>query len=446
MKSIQFDSTSPNPTSTPYPTPQIWSWVLVAAWLLTGCSPSSGPIMELPKPDLAEVDTLIVEQIQQAEIRVKQKPSSASAWAMLGVVYWVNEFRDIGSQCLNQAVLLDPDQGRWVYYKGLSHLPDQIPLALPSLKTAADLLDKQTFAPRLRLANVLAEDGQLEAAKPHYEAVLSHFPDNPMAILGLGRVAQAAGEDNQAIEYFEQCRDSIHTRKAAHVSLANLYLRQGKLEASEGAQKVADTIELDEEWMDPYLDMVKPYKLGKIAWMDSAGTLMRLGKLAEAQPLVNKIIQHYPDIPKAYIYQGKIHLANKQYPLAETALRKSLSLDKDSIEAMVQLGVSLLWQNKHADAIELFERAIELSPELAEAYYNLALAQSSLGDGNSAKMAFAHTIRLNPGIAEAYVGLATLFIQDNELANALKTVRKGLEASPEHPGLKRLLDGFEIQR
>jgi tetratricopeptide (TPR) repeat protein len=113
---------------------------------------------------------------------------------------------------------------------------------------------------------------------------------------------------------------------------------------------------------------------------------------------------------------------------------------------MVQLGVSLLWQNKHADAIELFERAIELSPELAEAYYNLALAQSSLGDGNSAKMAFAHTIRLNPGIAEAYVGLATLFIQDNELANALKTVRKGLEASPEHPGLKRLLDGFEIQR
>ena len=73
--------------------------------------------MELPKPDLAEVDTLIVEQIQQAEIRVKQKPSSASAWAMLGVVYWVNEFRDIGSQCLNQAVLLDPDQGRWVYYK-----------------------------------------------------------------------------------------------------------------------------------------------------------------------------------------------------------------------------------------------------------------------------------------------------------------------------------------
>ena len=40
--------------------------------------------------------------------------------------------------------------------------------------------------------------------------------------------------------------------------------------------------------------------------------------------------------------------------------------------------VSLLWQNKHAEAIDFFNQAIEISG-FGGSYYNLALSHSSLG-------------------------------------------------------------------
>ncbi len=441
-------STKANPSPTPT-SPVNWGIITAVillfigtlAWLLT----SRIPVMELPRVDLSEIDPMIINQIQQAEGKIKQDPSSASAWAVLGITYWVNEMKEPGGRCLAHAFLLEPKQGRWLYYEGLSFLPDRIPEAVERIRIAADMLEKQHFAPRLRLANILAEDGQMEAAKPHYQHVLERYPGNPMALLGLGRVSQASGNEDQAVAYFEQCTQARETRKAAHTALANLYLRQGSIEASENAQQLADAIEMDDEWEDPFLSLVKPYRLGQTAWMDSAGSLMRRGQLQQARPLVEKIIQTYPDISKAHIYMGKILLAEKNHSDAEAALRKAFKLDPQSVEAMVQLGVSLLWQNKHAEAIDFFNQAIEKSPDLAEAYYNLALSHSSLGQIEPAKTAFAHTLRLNPGIAEAYVGLATMFIQNKELSNALKTVRKGLEVAPNHPQLLSLLQGFEIK-
>ena len=202
--------------------------------------------MELPRVDLSEIDPMIINQIQQAEGKIKQDPSSASAWAVLGITYWVNEMKEPGGRCLAHAFLLEPKQGRWLYYEGLSFLPDRIPEAVERIRIAADMLEKQHFAPRLRLANILAEDGQMEAAKPHYQYVLERYPGNPMALLGLGRVSQASGNEDQAVTYFEHCTQARETRKAAHPALANLYLRQGSIEASENAQQLADAIEMDD--------------------------------------------------------------------------------------------------------------------------------------------------------------------------------------------------------
>ena len=68
--------------------------------------------------------------------------------------------------------------------------------------------------------------------------------------------------------------------------------------------------------------------------MDSAGSLMRRGQLQQARPLVEKIIQTYPDISKAHIYMGKILLAEKITRMPKL-LRKAFKLDPQSVEAMV---------------------------------------------------------------------------------------------------------------
>ena len=64
--------------------------VLLAAIALTLVRLNTKP--ELPKIDLAGVDPLIVEAIQTAEQKVRDRPRSGEAWGELATLYAVHDF------------------------------------------------------------------------------------------------------------------------------------------------------------------------------------------------------------------------------------------------------------------------------------------------------------------------------------------------------------------
>lgn len=400
-------------------------------------------IVPPPKVDLKGVDSMIVSTIQAAEKRLNKQPHSATAWGTLGIIYWVNELKEPGGFCLKQAIRLDPKVGKWVYFEGLTFLPDDKKSAIASIEKAADMLDKDSYAPRLRLANILSEDGDFLKAEPHFRQVLERYPGNPMALLGLGHAARVKGEVEEATKYYEQCMDHAYTKKAAHTALAAIYLRNEQPEKADASQKVAESIAEDQDWDDPFLAQAKPYRVGKTAWLESASSMMRRSQFKEALPLIEKIIQFYPDTSKAHIFLGKIRLAQKQYQDAETALRKALNFDKESVEALVQLGVCLYWQQRFDESIAMLESALIHSPELAEAHYNLGLSLASTNKKNEAKTAFAKAIRSKPSLVDAYIGLATMFIQDQQIEPAYKTLLKAKEVAPTHPRVMSLLQQFK---
>jgi len=396
-----------------------------------------------PLVELKDVDPLIVSTIKAAENRLHSDPHSATAWGDLGITYWVNGFSEPGAYCLTQARTLEPKVGKWVYYDGLTYLPDDKESAITRIKEAADMLDSDSFAPRLRLANILSEDGRILEAEPYYRQVLEKRADNPMAQLGLGHAANANGQPEEAIQYYERCADHAYTRKAAHTALASLYLRTNQPEKANASQKIVESIEMDEEWEDPYLTQVKPYRVGKTAWLDSVSNLVRRGRFKDALPLVKKIIQYYPDTTKAHIFLGNIYLSDKKYQEAEASMREALKYDPEAVEALVQLGVSLFWQKRFDESIAMLKSALINSPELAEAQYNLGLGLASTSKTSEAKEAFAKAIRSKPGLVDAYVGLATLFLQDRQIEEAYKTLIKAREVSPNHPRVVSLLQQFE---
>lgn len=399
-------------------------------------------IIPPPVVDVSDIDPLIVNAIKAAEKKLNDYPHSATAWGSLGITYWVNGFSKPGAFCLAQARALEPEVGKWIYYDGLTYLPDDKESAIERIKEAADMLNSDSFAPRLRLANILSEDGRLLEAEPYYRQVLEKHPNNPMAQLGLGHVANTNGQTEEAIQFYELCRDHAYTQKAAHTALASLYQRTNQPEKSDASKNIAENIEEDEDWDDPFLNQIKPYRIGKNAWLESASFMMRRGQFNQALPLVEKIIKFYPDTSKAHIFLGKIRLAQKQYPSAETALREALKSDKDSVEALVQLGVCLFWQKRFEESITMLQSALIHSPELAEAQYNLGLSLASIGKKNEAKEAFAKAIRSKPGLVDAYVGLATLFLQDQQIQEAYKTLNKAKEVSPNHPRVVSMLQMF----
>ena len=112
----------------------------------------------LPAPDLSEVDSMVIKAIKVAEQRVKGTPSNARFWGELGITYWANELDEPGRKCIQKAQELDPGNGKWIYYRALTFLPENAVTAIPLVEKAADILDEQSYAPRLRLAFLIVQN------------------------------------------------------------------------------------------------------------------------------------------------------------------------------------------------------------------------------------------------------------------------------------------------
>jgi cytochrome c-type biogenesis protein CcmH/NrfG len=72
----------------------------------------------------------------------------------------------------------------------------------------------------------------------------------------------------------------------------------------------------------------------------------------------------------------------------EALLKTSLALDPKSAEAHLQLGNLYSDQNKYAESIPEYERALEFSPDLADIHYRLGQAYVHTGQKDRAQQQF----------------------------------------------------------
>ena len=80
----------------------------------------------------------------------------------------------------------------------------------------------------------------------------------------------------------------------------------------------------------------------------------------------------------------------------------------------------------YATAAEAFEQAVTANPDDARARYNLALAQQYLGDAELAVAGYRRAIDLDPQLIDAYINLGNLYgeLGLHEEALETRTARK----------------------
>ncbi len=93
---------------------------------------------------------------------------------------------------------------------------------------------------------------------------------------------------------------------------------------------------------------------------------------APAEPRQDEVTERFQ--------QAVVMLHAKQYEHAATALDRVLTLDPKLPEAHVNMGFAMHGLGRNAQARRFFEGAIDLRPQLANAYYGLALAWEAEGD------------------------------------------------------------------
>ena len=92
-----------------------------------------------------------------------------------------------------------------------------------------------------------------------------------------------------------------------------------------------------------------------------------------------------PAKSRLYMDEGnKLMMTYSKFAEAEAAFDKAIQYDKNNYEAYYLRGCAKINEKKYKDAITDFEKAIELKPDYADAYFNIGRVYFLLNDEEKA--------------------------------------------------------------
>ena len=195
----------------------------------------------------------------------------------------------------------------------------------------------------------------------------------------------------------------------------------------------------------------------------AAQSFVRAGVFASDERLWSDVLSKYPGTPAAHVQLG-LHFENdvadleaashhyrlalasrprygkaqqqlarvlekqQRYAEARRAYQEALRLDPMDAPLHVNAGAFLMRRSDRSgrsgrsdrDAAQpLFERAIELAPDLASAHHNLANVFLQRGQHASAKAEYERALELDSSLAGSYAGLAKIYEDEGDLESAL---------------------------
>lgn len=122
----------------------------------------------------------------------------------------------------------------------------------------------------------------------------------------------------------------------------------------------------------------------------------------------------------------------RQFAEAENRARKLLLHYPDSGDLWKIIGTALQMQGK--DALSALQKSAELSPNDADAHYNLAVVQKQRGLLPDAISSYLRVIQLKPRYADAHFNLGNAFKELGQLEQAAASYRRFLELAPQDAG------------
>ena len=120
----------------------------------------------------------------------------------------------------------------------------------------------------------------------------------------------------------------------------------------------------------------------------------------------------------------------RQLSLAEKTCRKQLKQYPNSLVLIDILGAILLRRAKYPDAIDIFNRAIQIRPGSADSYYYRGNAQHALKQMADAEKSYQQAILCNPEHIEAHSNLGVVLLEQGQAEKALECCRRAIEMNP----------------
>jgi protein O-mannosyl-transferase len=141
-------------------------------------------------------------------------------------------------------------------------------------------------------------------------------------------------------------------------------------------------------------------------------------------------IDCYPRSEQAYNCLGGAMVDEGRIDKAVEYFKTALGIDRNDVEALVNLGNIAAGQKEYAKAADYLSRAVKLRPGYVSAMHNYALALASLGETEKAVEILRKALAIEPDSTTVNGSLGVVLARRGDLDAAVSCLRKALEGSP----------------
>lgn len=406
------------------------SGVAVFLWC---CKPGVDGAAYLPaRPDLSGFAEVLQTKVARAETRVREGgEQQVEGLVMLGRLYHANGFLDEAGRCYEGLAALQPEEPRWFHRwatltAGYGFLEEALPLWEYVIELAPEYLPA-----RVRLGDALLKLNRPDEAEAVLRQALEIEPDNPYALLGLGRAAIARDAWAQARDHLERAARLSDWRVGVDL-LASVYRELGEDARATNLLRTTDFgmfIDLEDPWMDALFQWCyDPYRLASAGGMaefrgDVEAGLDYLERAVELDP--SKALYHY-QLAGMAVQLGQAGKAEKHY-------NRAIDLQPDLADAYVGLIALLDRLGRSTEAQTVLFRGYQACPDSPGMHMEMAQYMFAQGLEWRAMQELEEAAELRPNEAGAFLLMARIHIEQDRVEEAMRAMERALGAEPGHP-------------
>ena len=362
----------------------------------------AGAEVPLPDPPLKGLETGVEERLTAAREALESAALTAGAnpqergklYGHTGQIFHAHHVFPVAEACYLNAAELDSEDLLWPYLLGFIYQDTaRYPEAKLQYQRVLELEPGHPLA-TLRLARVLLEQGDVEAAEPLLEN-LAPEPGLAAAVhAALGKIATARESHDVAARHYEAALAAQPAASQLHYPLALAYRRLGEVDKAREQAALGGPAKL-----------VVPDAI-----LDGVGSLSVSSQM--------------------FLTTGAQALKAERYDLAEKAFRGAIAANPENKRAHLNLAVVLAQQGRLDAAEESAREALRLDPEYGFAYFNLGTVYEARGQLPEAMAWYEKTLEKAPGNLKANFRLANALMRTGEYERAARHYHAAVEIAP----------------
>ncbi len=217
---------------------------------------------------------------------------------------------------------------------------------------------------------------KLDDAVAKFILAIKLIPDSISAYKNLGITYSQMGKDSLAVEtYLEAIKIAPQDLKLKTI-LGALYYKNAEYEKSiDVLKKVVEAADPNsKEYADAMISMAFSYDF--------------LGESEKAKETYLVALSKVPNNKDIVFNLGRLNFMQKNYEDAIENFQKVLEIDPEDFESYLNIGNAYLQLEKFEESIPFYQKAVELKPDNANAWNNLGVAYVRAGNTVKGKEAF----------------------------------------------------------